>query len=66
MLFVGKVGQGSHDQVISAEEFGNLVSRHRDTLLEGEQLLLHEYRLGVLEVQAVVLKLLWFSTHPFH
>ena len=66
MRVAGERGQGGLDQGLGARKGGNLVRRHRVAVLKGVQLLLCEHCLSLIEVQAVVLKLLWFSAFLAH
>ena len=63
VLVVGERGQGSLDHVFRVCEVGNLVRRHRLTLLEGIYVLFHDQSLGREEVEAVILEFLCFSRH---
>ena len=66
VLVAGKSGQRGLDQVLSAGEVANLVCLHRAALLENVQIFLHEHRLGIAEVEAVVINSLCFSAHLLH
>ena len=63
MVFVGERGQGGLFQVLSAGIVGNLVRRHRAAVLESVQLLVHDHCLGLVEVEANVLEVRYFSAH---
>ena len=52
ICFVMEVGQGCLGHEVSISEVSNFEHRHRDAVFEGVQLLFHEHRPGLTEIES--------------